>query len=83
MKVVSVQNSKNRLKRDLVHGVVVYILMPDGGGVGDLLNIFTCNTSLCSKEGLTLETSAYQLFHGGNSTFINSFEKTGYNKMIT
>ena len=27
-------------------------------------------------EGLTLETSAFQVFHGGNSTFINSFDKT-------
>ena len=29
-----------------------------------------------SDEGLTLETSAFQIFHGGNSTFINSFDKT-------
>ena len=27
-------------------------------------------------EGLTLETSAFQIFHGGNFTFINLFDKT-------
>ena len=27
-------------------------------------------------EGLTLETSAFYIFHGGNSTFANSFDKT-------
>lgn len=27
-----------------------------------------------SDEGLILETSAIQIFHGGNSTFINNFE---------
>ena len=32
----------------------------------------------CSDEGLTLETSAFQIFHGGNSTFINSFDKTKF-----
>ena len=31
---------------------------------------------LRSDEGLTLETSAFQIFHGDNSTFINSFDKT-------
>ena len=31
---------------------------------------------LRSDEGLTLETSAFLIFHGGNSTFINSFDKT-------
>ena len=31
-----------------------------------------------SEEGLTLETSALQIFHGGNSTFINSFDKTKF-----
>ena len=29
-------------------------------------------------EGLTLETSAFQIFHGGNSTFINFFDKTKF-----
>ena len=29
-------------------------------------------------EGLTLETSAFQIFHGGNSTFNNSFDKTKF-----
>ena len=31
-----------------------------------------------SDEGLTLETSAFEIFHGGNSTFINSFDKTNF-----
>ena len=31
---------------------------------------------LHSNEGLTLETSAFLTFHCGNSTFINSFDKT-------
>ena len=31
-----------------------------------------------SDEGLTLETSAFQIFHGGNSTFINSSDKTKF-----
>ena len=34
--------------------------------------------ALRSDEGLTLETSAFQIFHGGNSTFINSFDKTKF-----
>lgn len=28
-------------------------------------------SSICSAEGLTLETSAFQIFHGCNFTFIN------------
>ena len=28
-----------------------------------------------SNKGLTLETLAFQIFPGGNSTFINSFDK--------
>ena len=32
--------------------------------------------SLC--EGLTLETSAFQIFYGSNSTNINSFDKTQF-----
>ena len=38
----------------------------------------THNSSIRSDEGLTLETSAFQIFHGGNSTFINSFDKTKF-----
>ena len=34
--------------------------------------------SIRSDEGLTLETSAFQIFHGGNFTFINSFDKTKF-----
>ena len=33
------------------------------------------NSSIRSDEGLMLETSAFQTFHGGNSIFINSFAK--------
>ena len=29
-------------------------------------------------EGLTLEMSALQIFHGGNSTFNNSFDKAKF-----
>ena len=36
----------------------------------------TYNSSIRSDEGLTLKMSAFQIFHGGNSTFINSFDKT-------
>ena len=28
--------------------------------------------------GLALETSAFEIIHGGNSTFINSFDKTQF-----
>ena len=31
-----------------------------------------------SDEGLMLETSTLQIFHGGNFTFINSFDKTKF-----
>ena len=31
-----------------------------------------------SNEGLTHETSAFQIFHGGNSSLMNSFEKTQF-----
>ena len=34
--------------------------------------------SIRSDEGLTLETSAFLNFHGGNSTFINSFDETKF-----
>ena len=36
----------------------------------------TLNSSIRSDEGLTLETSAFQIVHGGYSTFINTFDKT-------
>ena len=29
-------------------------------------------------KGLRLETSAFSIFHGGNSTFINSLDKTKF-----
>jgi len=35
-------------------------------------------SELRSDEGLTLETSAFQIFHGGNWTFINTFDKTKF-----
>ena len=31
--------------------------------------------ALYSGRGLMLETSAFKIFHGGNSAFINSFQK--------
>ena len=36
----------------------------------------THNSSIRSDEGLTLDTSAFQIFRGGSSTFINSFDET-------
>ena len=38
----------------------------------------THNSSIRSDEGLTLETSAFQIVHGGNSTFINTFDKAKF-----
>ena len=35
-------------------------------------------TIVNSDEGLTLEKSALQIFHGSNLTFINSFDKTKF-----
>ena len=35
-----------------------------------------------SDERLTLESSAFQIFQGGNSTFINSFHKTKFNRCL-
>ena len=34
------------------------------------------------EEGRTLETSAFQIFHDGNSTFINLFDKTKLSKPV-
>ena len=31
--------------------------------------------ALRHNEGFTLETSAFQIFRGGNSTFMNSFDE--------
>ena len=31
-----------------------------------------------SDEGITLEMSAFQIVEGGNSTFINTFDKTKF-----
>ena len=36
------------------------------------------NSSMRSDQGLTLETSAFQIFHDDNSTLINSFDKTNF-----
>ena len=36
------------------------------------------NSSIRSDEGLTLEMSALLIFHGGNSTFINTLDKTKF-----
>ena len=34
--------------------------------------------SKANDEGLTLETSVFWIFHGGNSTFVNLFDKTKF-----
>ena len=34
-------------------------------------------------EGLILETSAFQIFHGGNYTFINSFHKINFHVLLS
>ena len=43
----------------------------------------TPHNSIRSDEGLTLETSAFLIFPGGNSTFINSFDKTKFLFKVT
>ena len=35
-----------------------------------------------SDEGLTLEASDFQIFHGGNSTSINWLDKTNFSCFI-
>ena len=35
-------------------------------------------SALKTDDGLMLETSAFQISHDGNSTFINSFDKTKF-----
>ena len=40
--------------------------------------LHTRNSSIRSDEGLTPETSAFQIVHGGSSTFINTFDKTKF-----
>ena len=35
-----------------------------------------------SGEELTLKKAAFQIFHGGNSSFINSFDKTKLSCLI-
>ena len=42
----------------------------------------THNSSIRSDEGLTLETSAFQIVHGGNSTFIKTFDNTNSNFLV-
>ena len=42
----------------------------------------THDSSIRSDEGLTLETSSFQIFHRGNSTFINSFDKSKFSSFI-
>ena len=48
------------------------LVSPEGGALAKLIIIIR------SDEGLTLETSAFQVFHAGNSTLINSFDKTRF-----
>ena len=38
----------------------------------------THNSFILFDKGLTLEKSAFQIFHSGNSTRINSFDKTKF-----
>ena len=38
----------------------------------------THNSSIHSVEGLTLEGSAFQIVHGGNSTFVNKLDQTKF-----
>ena len=42
-------------------------------------DILPCSatSSFRSDEGLTLKTTAFQIVHGGNSTFINSAGEAG------
>ena len=42
------------------------------------LTFIRANFSFRSDDALMLETSAFQIFHGGNLTFINSFDKTKF-----
>ena len=46
----------------------------------EMLTFRALNPSIIrSDQGLTFETSAFHIFHGrGNSTFINSFDKTKF-----
>ena len=39
-------------------------------------NIRNSSNTIRSNEGSRLETSAFLIVHGGNSTFINTFDKT-------
>ena len=43
-----------------------------------LIALINSYFDLHSEEGLTLETSAFLIFHSGYSTFINSFDKTKF-----
>ena len=35
------------------------------------------------SEGLMLKTSAFQIFHGDNSTFINSFDEINFHVLLS
>ena len=39
---------------------------------------FECSAIISCEEGLSLEMSAFQIFHSGNSTFISLFNKTKF-----
>jgi len=43
-----------------------------------LIKTDNTHSSIRSDEGLTLELSTFLIFHGGNATFINSFDKTKF-----
>ena len=42
----------------------------------------THSSSIRSDEGIAIEMSAFQIVHGDNSTFINTFDKTKISCMI-
>ena len=57
------------------HGRDVLAVLPTGFGKSAIYQLIP---KVRSDEGLTLETSAFQIFHGGNFTFITSFDKTKF-----
>ena len=42
----------------------------------DVMSLSASSAGFSTHEGLTLETLAFQIFHGGSSIGINSFDKT-------
>ena len=46
----------------------------------DVTSLSPSSAGFSSHEGITLETLAFQIFHGGSSIGINSFDKTTFCK---